>query len=59
MFPEHWLFYDGDLKKVRAEIAKNVLIAKNMSFQEYQGYRKKFDAFKKYLKNQNIQPELG
>jgi hypothetical protein len=32
LFPEHWLFYDGDLNKVRAEIAKNVLLAKNMSF---------------------------
>lgn len=32
LFPEHWLFYDGDLNKVRAEIAKNVLLAKNMDF---------------------------
>ena len=38
LFPEHWLFYDGDLNKVRAEIAKNVILAKNMSFKEYKQY---------------------
>lgn len=32
LFPEHWLFYDGDLNKVRAEIAKNVLIGNGLSF---------------------------
>jgi len=30
--PAHWVFYDGDLDKVRAEIAKNVILAKNMPF---------------------------
>jgi hypothetical protein len=49
LFPEHWLFYDGDLNKVRAEIAKNVILAKNMSFQEYQIYRERFQNFKEYL----------
>lgn len=46
LFPEHWLFYDGDLNKVRAEIAKNVILAKNMDFKEYQAYRLKFQRFK-------------
>jgi hypothetical protein len=32
LFPERWMFYDGDLNKVRAEIAKNVILAKNMSY---------------------------
>ncbi len=32
LFPEHWMFYDGDLNRVKAEIAKNVFLAKNMTF---------------------------
>lgn len=35
LFPEHWLFYDGDIGKVRAEIAKNVLMAGGLNFKEY------------------------
>lgn len=50
MFPEHWLFYDGDLNKVRAEIAKNVLIGNGLDFKEYQKFTKKFNAFKNYMK---------
>lgn len=42
LFPEHWLFYDRDLNKVRAEIAKNVILAKNMSFKEYKEYKIQF-----------------
>lgn len=49
LFPEHWIFYDGDLNKVRAEIAKNVLIGNGLTFEEYQNYSKKFSAFKKYM----------
>lgn len=33
IFPEHWVFYDGDLNKVRAEIAKNVLIGGGLPFE--------------------------
>ena len=39
LFPEHWLFYDGDLNKVRAEIGKNIILAKNMSYKEYKVYK--------------------
>ena len=57
LFPEHCLFYDGDLKKVRAEIAKNVLLVKGMSFQEYKQYATKFRAFKKYLEDERRMSE--
>ena len=46
LFPEHWVFYDGDLNKVKAEIAKNVILAKNMNFDQYKQYTVKFEAFK-------------
>ena len=57
MFPEHWLFYDGDLNKVKAEIAKNVLISNNMNFHQYQAYVKSMQAFKKYMKEREKKPE--
>ena len=49
LFPEHWMYYDGDLNKVRAEIAKNVLIGGGMNFEEYNSYAKKFRAFKNLM----------
>jgi hypothetical protein len=59
LFPEHWLFYDGDLNKVRAEIAKNVILGKGMDFDTYKRYALRFDAFKEYLKSREPQPEVG
>ena len=59
LFPEHWVFYDGDLNKVKAEIAKNVILAKNMNFDQYKQYTVKFEAFKLYLKARQPQPEVG
>ena len=49
LFPEHWKFYDGDLNKVRAEVAKNVMIANGLGFNEYQVYAKSINEFKAYL----------
>lgn len=56
LFPEHWEFYDGDLNKVRAELAKNVLLAGGMNFQEYQKHAKQVNSFKEYLKRQKHTP---
>lgn len=33
LYPEHWEFYDGDINTIRAELAKNVLVAGGLSFQ--------------------------
>ena len=57
MFPEHWLFYDGDLNKVKAEVAKNVLISNNLTFSQYQVYVKSMQAFKKYMQARDKKPE--
>ena len=43
------MYYDGDMNKVRAEIAKNVLLADGMSFNEYQVHVKRFNAFKERM----------
>lgn len=59
MFPEHWEFYDGDLNKVRAEVAKNVLLAGGMGFEEYRRYAKQVGEFKEFLKRQRKMPEVG
>ena len=57
LFPEHWLFYDGDLNKVRAEIAKNVLMGNGLSFLEYNFYAKRFKAFKNFMEERRKGPE--
>ena len=57
MFPEHWMFYDGDLNKVRAQIAKNVLFGEGLSFQEYQIYAKRLAAFKNLMQQRRKIPD--
>ena len=59
LYPEHWEFYDGDLNRVRAELAKNVLIGGGMSFDEYKKYTRQMQVFKEYLIRQRRMPEVG
>lgn len=51
------MYYDGDLNKVRAEIAKNVLIGGGMNFEEYNSYAKKFRAFKNLMEERRRLPD--
>ena len=51
------MFYDGDLNKVRAEIAKNVLMAQGMDFAQYSLYAKKFQAFKNLMEDRRKIPD--